>query len=64
MMNIFCKHNYELVNQFEMKSEFEIVIEFRGTPNTHCSLTRKNVSDYKCTKCGKIKRLTATTPKF
>jgi len=58
-----CKHDYNLVNQYEMKSEFDIVSDAARTPNTHCSITRRLITDYKCSKCGKIKRLTAKTPR-
>lgn len=59
---LFCKHKYELVNQFEMKSEFDIVVEAGKVPNTHNSQTRRIITDYECIKCNKIKRLTAKTP--
>ena len=60
---LFCQHDYHLVNQYEMKSEFDIVVEAGKTPNTHNSQTRKLITDYKCSKCNKIKRLTAKTPR-
>ena len=59
---LFCQHDYHLVNQFEMKSEFDIVVEAGKTPNTWNSQTRRIVTDYKCSKCNNIKRLTAKTP--
>jgi hypothetical protein len=59
--HLICKHNYELLNQFEMKSEFDIVQEHGKVPNTHNSQTRKVVTDYKCTKCQKIKRFVEKT---
>ena len=59
MKSLFCKHDYNLVNQFEMKSEFDTVIEMGKIPNTWDSRTRLVVTDYKCSKCPKIKRLTA-----
>jgi len=52
----FCKHDYVLVNQFELPSEYDIVVESCYRPKTSCSLTRKMVSDYKCSECGDIKR--------
>ena len=58
---LFCDHDYELINQFEMKSEFDIVKEHGYRPNTWNSLKRRIVTDYKCTECNKIKRLTAET---
>lgn len=59
---VFCKHDYHLTNQFEMKSEFDIVVEAGKTPNTHNSQTRRIVTDYKCIKCNNIKRLKTKTP--
>ena len=60
---LFCQHDYHLVNQYEMKSEFDIVVEAGKTPNTHNSQTRILITDYKCSKCNNIKRLTAKTPR-
>lgn len=59
--NLFCNHDFEMVHHFEIPSEFDIVLANGKVANTHCSLTRKYVTDYKCTKCGKIKRLTHRT---
>lgn len=59
---LFCSHDYEKINQFEMKSEFDIVHESGLSPKTTCNLKRLIVTDYKCTKCNKLKRLEATTP--
>ena len=58
---LFCQHNYHLINQYKMKSEFDIVVEAGKTPNTHDSRTRKVITDYECSKCNKIKRLSAKT---
>ena len=55
-MSIFCKHQWEKVNEIKFKSEFEIISEQGRTPNTHSSLIRKVVTDYICTECGKLKR--------
>jgi hypothetical protein len=60
--NLFCSHDYHLVNQFEMKSEFDIIHESGRRPMTIHSLKRLQVTDYKCSKCPKIKRLIAKTP--
>ena len=54
---LFCQHDFYLVNQFEMKSEFDLVVEAGKIPNTWNSQTRKHVTDYKCSICNKIKRL-------
>lgn len=59
---LFCNHNYELVNQFQEPSEFDIVVQNGKIPNTHCSLKRLTVTDYKCTKCDKLKRFVVKTP--
>lgn len=56
-----CNHDYNLINQFEMMSEFDIICSHSYTPNTWCSKKRTYVTDYKCQKCGKLKRLTETT---
>jgi len=45
-----------------MKSEFDIIVENGKIPNTHSSQTRLIITDYKCSKCNKLKRLTAKTP--
>ncbi len=58
-----CKHDYHLVNQFELKSEFDIVIESGKVPNTHLCMQRTIVTDYKCSKCKKLKRLKVKTAK-
>jgi hypothetical protein len=54
---LFCSHDYHLVNQFEIKSEYDIVEDSGRTPSNHCSLKRKYIWDYKCSKCQKLKRL-------
>jgi hypothetical protein len=46
-----------------MKSEFDIVVENGKVPNTWNSRTRKTVTDYKCSECNKLKRLTVNTQK-
>lgn len=61
LQRIFCQHDYILINQYELKSEFDIVVDSGKVPNTWCSRKRKLITDYKCNNCGKIKRLTATT---
>lgn len=60
--SLFCQHDSELVNQFEMMSEFDIVVTNGKVPNTWNSQTRRVVTDYKCKKCNCIKRLQAVTP--
>jgi len=38
-----------------------MVVNSFKIPNTHLSLTRKLITDYKCNKCGKIKRFIEKT---
>lgn len=40
---LFCSHDYHLVNQFEIKSEYDIVGDSGRTPNNHCSFPRGEV---------------------
>lgn len=63
MIKLFCKHKYELLNSYKMKSEFDIVNDSKRTPNSLLSLTRLYITEYACSKCGKIKRFTYKTPK-
>lgn len=60
--SLFCQHGYNLINQYELESEFDIVVKAGKVPNTWNCQKRRLITDYKCSKCGKIKRLTATTP--
>lgn len=59
--NLFCRHKYKLINQFEMMSEFDIIVSNGKIPNTHNSITRKMVTDYQCEKCNKLKRFESKT---
>jgi len=61
--SLFCRHNYELVNKFEMISEFDIIVANGKVPNTWNSKKRKIVTEYKCKHCNNIKRLQAVTPR-
>lgn len=61
--SLFCRHNYELINQFEIMSEFDSVVANGKVPNTWNSQKRRIVTDYKCKKCNNIKRLQAVTPR-
>jgi hypothetical protein len=60
---LFCHHNYQLINQFEMISEFDIVVSNGKVPNTWNSQKRRIVTDYQCKKCNNLKRLQCVTPK-
>lgn len=64
LKRLFCLHSYNLINNFTIDSEFDIVHKSGCRPKTTCSLTRTYITDYKCSKCGKIKRLTAKTAKI
>jgi len=57
---LFCVHNYQLINQFEIKSEFDIVVENGKIPNTWNRINRKVITDYKCSECNKLKRFEET----
>jgi len=59
---LFCSHNYILVNQFEIESEFDIINRNGFVPKTWHNAKRLVVTDYSCTKCSKLKRLKAKTP--
>lgn len=54
---LLCTHDYHIVNQ----SEIDIISENGYAPNTHSSKKRKYITDYKCSKCNKLKRLKETT---
>ena len=58
---LFCSHDYHLINQFEIKSEYDIVVESGKVPHYLLSLKRKYIWDYKCSKCQKTKRLETIT---
>lgn len=58
---ILCTHDYHEINHFEIKSEFDIIDDAGFSPNTHCSRKRKYITDYKCSKCNKLKRLKEIT---
>jgi hypothetical protein len=62
LKQLFCSHDYHLINQTEVPSEFDVVAKSGYIPNSHCSLKRLIVTDYKCSKCNHLKRLTAKTP--
>ena len=53
---LFCSHNYEIINQFKMLSEFDIVADNGYTPKTNQSIKRQIITDFKCGNCNKLKR--------
>jgi len=62
-LKFFCNHDFKLINQFEMKSEVDIIVENGKIPNTWNSLKKSVVTDFKCMKCNKLKRKIETTKK-
>jgi hypothetical protein len=58
LSRLFCDHDYNLVNQMKIKSEFERIRNAGYTPKTYHSLEEKVITDYKCSKCNKLKRFT------
>jgi hypothetical protein len=61
LATLFCNHDYNLVNHFEIPSEVDICVSHHYRPNSWHNIKRQYVSDYKCTKCGNLKRLKAKT---
>lgn len=55
---MFCKHEWQKVNQFETESVMDIVHKIRAsTSNAGSSaFVKKYITDYTCKKCGKLKR--------
>jgi len=58
---LFCSHDYNIIKEYDFKSEFEIIRESGLNPSTHDSLKRKKVIMLKCSKCNKIKTKTVTS---
>lgn len=58
---LFCGHDYKLINEFTIPSEVDILRETHVIPTTHSNVKRKVVSDFKCDICKRNKRLIATT---
>ncbi len=56
LTKLFCNHDYELLIDFEMKSSFEIILDSGKIPTTFDNTKRTHVTDYKCKKCGNLKR--------
>ena len=56
LQQLICGHDYELVHEKETYSEFEQVYNVGRTPNTHCSLSKKYIQTFKCSKCGRVKQ--------
>jgi hypothetical protein len=57
-MKLFCKHNYEIIKEHEIKSQMQMMIENGMTSlerGTSLMLISKYVIVYKCKKCNKIK---------
>lgn len=58
---LFCGHDYKLINQFTLPSEFDMIREHGYKPSTWDKTTRKVISDFKCSICNKNKRLKERT---
>ena len=53
---LLCDHDYVLIQNFTMESEFDIVKKAGYKPMNYHNLERLHVTDFKCSKCGKLKR--------
>ncbi len=58
---LFCGHDYKLINHFTIPSEVDNIREKGLIPTTYNNNKRKIVSDFKCEVCKKNKRLIVTT---
>jgi hypothetical protein len=57
-MKLFCKHNYEIIKEHEIKSQMQMMIEKGLTSlerGSSLMFKSKYVIVYKCNKCNKIK---------
>lgn len=54
---LFCGHDYKLINQFTIHSEIDTIRQNGYKATTWDSAKRKVVSDFKCSICNKNKRL-------
>jgi len=61
---IFCSHYYEKINKFIIPSMADMLHNVGKAPNTTTCFTRKYVTDYRCIKCGKIKRFIEKTASY
>lgn len=61
---IFCRHYYEKINKFIIPSMADMLHAVNKAPNTTTCFTRKYVTDYRCIKCGKIKRFVEKTASY
>ena len=52
---LFCSHDYDIIKEFEIKSEFEIISSLGYTPKSWTKLNKEYVTIFKCKKCNKIK---------
>lgn len=58
---LFCGHDYQLINQFTIPSQIDVVREKGYRPTTWDNSRRKVISDFKCIICRKNKRLKEIT---
>ena len=52
---LFCSHDYNIIKELNISSEFDIVCENNRRPTTWNSRKRKHILVFKCTKCKKLK---------
>lgn len=57
----FCLHDYKKIDFFVIPSEIDMIKELGYTPKTNHNTTRIYVTDMKCSKCNKHKRLQIKT---
>ena len=56
MIKLFCNHNWKELRHFEIPSVAANVKAMGYKPFDYMSAKVKYVTDYTCTKCGKLKR--------
>jgi hypothetical protein len=61
---MFCKHKWKGVLNITTESNVEAILKLGTNPSSFSysgtDLTRKNICDYVCLKCGKLKRFETT----
>lgn len=56
MIKLFCKHEWKELKHFEIPSEAENVYNLNYKVEYIHSFNKSYVTDYTCSKCGKLKR--------
>ena len=54
---MFCKHDFVILESYEMESQAEQLHEMGLRPNTYTNFIKKHVTILKCTKCSRIKKI-------